>query len=274
MPELPEVQTVVDTLSHLIESKEIKTVELRWEKILANARVDEFSKRLQRQKFLAFSRRGKYLLFELNQDMLIVHLRMEGKFFYYPKPTVPDKHTHVVFIFTDNSELHYHDVRKFGKMYLYHKDEPYKALDSLGKEPWDENLTVQYLRNCIGKRKISVKQLLLEQGIIAGIGNIYASEILFEAHIHPETTVNKLTDADLANIITYTRKVLKEAIAAGGTTVRSYTSSLGVSGRFQLSLFVYDREGKSCKRCHTPIIRITQNGRSSFFCPNCQQVKV
>ena len=271
MPELPEVQTVLSTLEHLIAGKEISQIDILWDNILENVENEEFITSLVGKSFQQFNRKGKYLIFQIEDETLISHLRMEGKFYYFEKEETPNKHTHIVFRFSDGSSLHYHDIRKFGRMYLYHHEEEWKALQLLGKEPWDESLTVAYLKQKIAKRKINVKQLLLDQSIIAGIGNIYASEILFRAKIHPLTLARKLKDSELQSLMDCTRFILEEAIAQGGTTVRSYTSSLGVSGKFQLFLFVYQREGELCKICGSKINRIIQNGRSSFYCPTCQK---
>ena len=271
MPELPEVQTVLSTLEHLIARKEIAKIDILWDNILENVGNEEFITSLVGKSFQQFKRKGKYLIFQFEDETLITHLRMEGKFYYFKNEEIPNKHTHIVFHFSDGSSLHYHDIRKFGRMYLYHHEEEWKALQLLGKEPWDESLTVAYLKQKIGKRKINVKQLLLDQSIIAGIGNIYASEILFRTKIHPLTLARKLKNSELQSLIDCTRSILEEAIAQGGTTVRSYTSSLGVSGKFQLSLFVYQREGELCKICGSEIKRIAQNGRSSFYCPTCQK---
>ena len=271
MPELPEVQTVLSTLEHLIAGKKITQIDVLWDNILENVEKMEFTTSLIGKSFQQFKRKGKYLIFHLEDETLVSHLRMEGKFYYYKNNVIPNKHTHIVFHFDDGSSLHYHDVRKFGRMYLYHKEEELKALSVLGLEPWDKSLNVNYLNQKIRNRKLSVKQLLLDQSIIAGIGNIYASEILFRIQTHPLTLANKLTDSKLQELIDFTRLILEEAIAQGGTTVRSYTSSLGVSGKFQLSLYVYQREGEACKICGAVIKRITQNGRSSFYCPTCQK---
>ena len=273
MPELPEVQTVVDTLKNLIQAKRISNVEVLWDNTIANVPSAIFSKQLIGQSFHSFLRRGKYLVFQLDDYVLITHLRMEGKFYYHQERTIPDKHTHVLIHFEDGSSIHYHDVRKFGKMYLYASDEEQVVLSNLGKEPWDKELTCAYLKKKIGNKKITVKQFLLDQSIITGIGNIYANEILFLAGIHPTKKVDTLSEKNLKDIIQYTQNVLELAIQKGGTTVRSYTSSLGVTGKFQLSLLVYQREGQMCKHCHSIIEKLVQNGRSSFYCPKCQKVE-
>lgn len=273
MPELPEVETVVRTLEQLIKGKTIKDIEIYWDNIIERKEIDSFKEVLIGQTFQDFSRRGKYLLFGLDHTMLVVHLRMEGKFYYYKTSTPKEKHTHVIFFFTDGSELHYHDVRKFGKMYLYPLNEGYICLDKLGKEPFDEELTVEYLITMSKNKRISIKQFLLDQSVIAGIGNIYADEICFLAKINPKTTVDKISKKKWIELLQAVQTVLKEAIEQGGTTIRSYTSSLGVTGLFQQQLNAYGRFGKPCVDCGTLLQKTKITGRTTVFCPTCQKVK-
>ena len=185
MPELPEVETVVRTLENRINRRIIKRVTVRWPKIIDNVTAEEFENRLVGQQFVSFSRRGKFLLFELTDYMLIAHLRMEGKFYVHDEETNPDKHTHVIFVL-DRGELHFNDVRKFGRLYLYAKNTDYSCLDKLGKEPWDETLTAEYLKKYCRGRSTAIKSQLLDQSMIAGIGNIYANEICFDVRINDE----------------------------------------------------------------------------------------
>lgn len=207
-------------------------------------------------------------MFGLDNYYLLSHLRMEGKFFVKNKKEQRDKHEHVVFSFTDNIELRYHDTRKFGKMYLQKKEkiENNKPLSELGLEPWDRKLTTKYLKDKLSKKPIKTE--LLNQSIIAGIGNIYADEILFLSKIHPEKESNKLTDKNLEDIIKYTKETLEKAIKLGGTTIKSYTSSEGVHGRFQNELLVHTKE--ICPICKNQIMKIKVGGRGTYYCPKCQ----
>ena len=196
---------------------------------------------------------------------------MEGKYFI-KEPSEPlNKHDHVVFTLNDKEELRYNDTRKFGKMHLVKKEELNNSLLSkLGKEPWDKTLTKEYLKEKINNKK-AIKTLLLDQSIIVGIGNIYADEILFLSKINPETIGSNLNDKNLLDIIENTKKVLEKAIEAGGTTIHTYTSVDGITGRFQQELLVHNRKGNPCPECKTEIVKIVVNGRGTYYCPKCQK---
>ncbi len=272
MPELPEVETVKNTLKKQILNKKIILANIYWDNIIAFPNVKEFKRQIKNQQINDILRRGKWLMFELDDYFLLSHLRMEGKYFIKNKEDVRDKHEHVIFTFADNSELRYHDTRKFGKMYLIKKEEVYKVkpLKDLGKEPWDKTLNKEYLKTKLNKKPI--KTQLLDQSIIVGIGNIYADEVLFLSKINPEYPGDKLKDKDLDSIIKYTRQVLEKAIQFGGTTVKSYTSSEGVHGRFQNELLVHTK--KICPKCQNKIEKITVGGRGTYYCPKCQKLKL
>ncbi len=272
MPELPEVETVVRTLEKQVGPRTIESVNVIYPRIIDNIPVEEFSLALKGQKFEKYDRRGKFLVFTLTDYIMIVHLRMEGKFYYFKEQQEPFKHTHLVFDL-DKGQLHYNDVRKFGRFYLYRKGEELTVLKKLGLEPFDEKLTAGYCRNYCRKSSKPVKQLLLDQGMIVGIGNIYASEICFEAKINPNHQANRISLNKWDEIIAAARKILAEAIQAGGTTIRSYTSSLGVTGLFQQTLAVYGKEGEPCLDCGAAIIKEKTDGRSTYYCPHCQKEK-
>ena len=213
---------------------------------------------------------GKYLIFELTDYYLVSHLRMEGKFFIKNINDEIVKHEHVIFTLDDKS-LRYHDTRKFGKMYLVEKDKLFidTPLNNIGKDPWDKSLNIDYLKDKLNSSK-HIKTLLLDQSIISGIGNIYADEILFKSNINPLRCGKDLNDSDLSNIIENTKTILSKSIENGGTTIRSYTSSLGVIGHFQDYLMVHQRENKECKVCKNIIIKTKVNGRGTYYCPKCQ----
>lgn len=270
MPELPEVETVVVLLRDLIINKEIRNVEVFWDNIIAHPHLGEFESKIKNQTFRSVNRRGKYIIFELTDYILISHLRMEGKYYVFDTPKDKSKHTHVIYNFKDGGQMHYHDTRKFGKMYLYSKSENLDAISDLGPEPWDPNLTGKSLKIKARKKTIPIKSFLLDQKIIAGIGNIYANEILFAARIHPETRTYKITIKEFEEIILSTQDILDRAIQDGGTTIRSYTSSLGVTGLFQQSLYVHNKEDELCRCCNSKIIKIMVNKRGTYLCPTCQ----
>lgn len=272
MPELPEVETVVRTLENMIQGRSIEQIEVRWDKTVVGD-TEEFKQKILHQHFNAFKRRGKYLLFELDNCTLCVHLRMEGKFFVQDPNEEISKHVHVLFTLDNKQQLRYHDTRKFGRMEIIDKSENYDDFKELGLEPFDPRLTVAYLNAKRKGKSISLKQFLLDQHNIAGIGNIYADEICFRMNLHPATKINRLSKNDLSSCIIATQEVLEAAIKKGGTTIRSYTSSLGVTGRFQLEIQVHSREKEPCIRCKTPIRKIRHATRGTYFCPCCQKRK-
>ena len=272
MPELPEVETVKNTLKRQILGKRIKDIKILYDGIIATNK-DEFKKMIG-QEIIDIKRRGKFLIFVLNDYYLVSHLRMEGKYFIKNSSLPIIKHEHIIFDLGD-LELRYHDTRKFGKMYLVTKDKLYTdtPLSKLGLEPWDKNLTSKYLKDKVNSN-IPIKTLLLDQNIITGIGNIYADEILFKSHINPLKKGKDISIDECDLIIKYTKDILEKAIEKGGTTIRSYTSSLGVTGHFQGSLLVHNKEGEHCPICHNIILKTKVNGRGTYYCPKCQGEKV
>ena len=270
MPELPEVETVVRTLENQIINQKINKIKVFHGKLIENYDYEKFSKELKYEQFLEFDRRGKWLIFKLTNHTLCVHLRMEGKFFVLPKNSNPLKHTMCLFEL-DDVQLQYNDTRMFGKFYLYKNDENLKCLENLGYEPWDENLTSDYLLNYCKNKKMAIKSQLLDQKMISCIGNIYSCEICYDCKINPHIPAKEITKKQWDKIIKSTRKILEQAIINKGTTIRTYTSSLGVSGGNQFSLKVYDKKGCMCKRCGKTIIREEINQRGTYWCPGCQK---
>lgn len=273
MPELPEVETVKETLKLRLVGKRIVGVQVYHDNIIEYPMVMDFKKQIINQKVNSMERYGKWLIFVLDDYYLLSHLRMEGKYFFRTSQEERNKHEHVVFSLDDGTELRYMDVRKFGKMHLIGKDEIKKKgpLIEMGLEPWDKDLTVEYLKVKYSKKRLPIKTVLLDQSIIVGIGNIYANEILFLSNINPLVPSKDLTDKDLNNIIINTREVLEKAIKKGGTTIRSYTSVDGVHGLFQQELYVHQQADKPCRNCSTNIIKIKVGGRGTYYCPKCQK---
>ncbi len=270
MPELPEVQTVCDTLSYQIADAMISDVVVLYPKIIEGD-IEEFRKGLLNQHFRRFRRRGKYLLFEMDDVTFVSHLRMEGKYFIYETEVPYGKHDHVVFVLSDGRRLVYNDVRKFGRMNLTEKRRQYRKFRDLGPEPFWDSFNADYCRSYLSGRRMPIKEALLDQRFVAGIGNIYADEILFACHIHPKTPCDQLDEKQISDLIRQSRKILKRAIRAGGTTIRSYTSSLGVTGRFQMYLRAHDQ--KVCPLCGKKIVKIRVGSRGTYFCENCQKEK-
>ena len=268
MPELPEVETVKNTLKRQVIGKKIISVDVLYN-MIDKPDVETFKKLVKNQTIIDIKRRGKFLMFELNDYYLLSHLRMEGKYFIDGNIT---RHDHVVFHF-DDGILKYNDTRKFGKMYLIDKDKVYdeKPLSLLGLEPWDDKLNSDYLKDKLKNKRLPIKSLLLDQSIIVGIGNIYADEILFKSRINPLKRGCEIDNNDCDNIIKYTREILESAIKMGGTTIKSYESSRGVHGRFQDNLLVHNHEGDKCPDCKSIVVKIKVNGRGTYYCPKCQK---
>lgn len=268
MPELPEVQTVLDTLEYRIKDCKIIDIKILYKPIVEDSeRV--FKSKLINQHFRNFKRRGKYLLFEMDDVTLVSHLRMEGKYFILTDSNPLSKHDHVIFYLDNGKQLRYNDVRKFGRMNVIEKDDEYRDFHNLGPEPFSKEFNLHYCKEYLKNKKLPIKQILLDQSFVAGIGNIYADEILFSIKVNPKKLGNQLTDEQIKDLIKNTRSILKKAIKAGGTTIRSYTSSLGVTGRFQLSLKVHTM--KKCPICNSDIKKIVVGGRGTYYCERCQK---
>ena len=271
MPELPEVETVKKALLKKLQNKKILNIKILYSNIFENQDVEEVKSLIKNQTINNIERKGKWLIFCLDDYYLLSHLRMEGKYIFKPLNSCFEKHEHVSFIFEDE-ELRYKDTRKFGRMYLLKKDELNKFLTSkLGYEPWDKNLTIAYLKENLKNKTLPIKTLLLDQKLIAGIGNIYADEILFLSKINPHRKGKSLNDEELEKIIENTKKVLEQAIKDGGTTIRSYTSVDNKIGNHQNNLLVHKKENEKCLICKNLIKKDRINGRSTYYCSNCQK---
>jgi len=275
MPELPEVETVKASLKNLIVGKTINHVIVKYDKIIQNISTEMFQSQLEGQTLHDIGRFGKYLFFHFDQVTLISHLRMEGKYFIKPIDDSIEKHEHIIFVFTDGTSLRYHDTRKFGTMELVPLGEQLysKSLTRMGLEPFDNLFTVTYLQSKIKKSVRPLKSFLLDQNNVSGLGNIYVDEVLFMAKLHPETQVCELSTLELQRVVDASIKVLTKAVELGGTTIRSYLSSLGVTGRFQNELHVHMRQAENCHVCNTPIIKMKVGGRGTYLCPTCQKRK-
>ena len=269
MPELPEVQTVLDTLQLKIKDRKIIDIKVLYKPIV-DYPTNKFIKSLIGQHFRCFKRRGKYLLFEMDDITLVSHLRMEGKYFVVDDSFPKSKHDHVIFYLDNGMQLRYNDVRKFGRMELIEKQDDYRVFKQLGPEPFSKDFNLKYCKEYLSNKNKPIKEILLDQSFVAGIGNIYADEILFKTKINPKLAAKKLSDDNIKDLIKYTRLTLAGAIKAGGTTIRSYTSSLGVTGRFQLKLKVHTM--KKCKTCNSDIKKIVVGGRGTYYCPKCQKL--
>lgn len=273
MPELPEVETVKNTLKLRLVGRQIKGVNILWDNIIAYPSKEEFINEIKNKIIIDIKRRGKFLMFDLDDYYLLSHLRMEGKYFFKKHGDEINKHEHIIFDLDNDEELRYMDTRKFGKMYLIKKENINNTgpLKDLGLEPWDDNLTSEYLLNKYKNKRLPIKTVLLDQGIIVGIGNIYADEILFLTKINPLKKCNLLNKEECEKIIKYTREVLEKAIKMGGSTIRTYSSVDGVHGLFQNELLVHGKDKDVCPDCNNKIEKIRVGGRGTYYCPKCQK---
>ncbi len=274
MPELAEVRTVARTLNERIVGKKIIDITINYGKII-DGDLEDFEKNVTNSYILSVDNYGKWLFISLGEYTIMSHLRMEGKYFIKGTKDPVEKHEHVIFHLDDGSDLRYHDTRKFGRMRLVKTEEIYKTpeIAKLGIEPDNKALTGEYLYNMVHDSKLPIKSLLLDQSIINGLGNIYTNEVLFAAGIHPETEGNKITLKDAKKMVEESRKIITKATEMGGTTIRSYTSSLGVYGSYQSELKVQSRDKEKCLVCGSDIKKIRVGGRGTYFCPKCQKRK-
>lgn len=273
MPELPEVETIKKTLENLVIDKKISDITIHWPKIIKQPDdISHFKTILTGETIRKMDRRGKFLLFYLDDHVLVSHLRMEGKYRVVPSIEPIEKHTHVIFHFTDDSELRYHDVRKFGTMHVFPigQELTAKPLNQLGPDPFQEAYTFEYVMDKMGKTRRNIKAALLDQSIIAGLGNIYVDEVLFLSHIHPEKRANTLSENEMKKVWQNAQLVLEKAVKQGGTTIRSYVDGAGEMGMFQQELYVYGQQNEPCKQCGMEIVKLKVAGRGTHICPTCQ----
>jgi formamidopyrimidine-DNA glycosylase len=272
MPELPEVETIVRSLRPRLSGLKISTFGLLFRPILRNENRNVL-KKLRGRKIRNLARRGKMILVHCEKNLtLIFHLKMTGQLLFCSKREPLDKHAHFILNFKGHSrELRFCDVRKFGFVSCVQTSDVLGCpeLKSLGPEPLE--ISFQNFLKLFQNRKARLKSLLLNQNFIAGIGNIYADEILFEARLHPLTPASSLMQGDIRRLWRATRHVLKRAIAERGSTIRDYRNSEGEEGNFQNFLKVYGRSSLCCRRCGEKIVRFRLGQRSTFFCPRCQK---
>lgn len=281
MPELPEVESVRRGLNELVVGETVEKVEVRWPRIIGSPAHNQFARQLIGQTIEKVDRRGKFLLFYFTDDVMISHLRMEGKYaLVEPEENgqlpLRGKHTHVIFYLESGKKLLYNDVRKFGRMHLVPKGEEFKhtSLMKLGPEPIAKDFILEDMREFLTRRTKAIKGVLLDQEIVVGIGNIYADEILHRAQIHPITPANTLTEDEEIRLHERIIQVMDEAVQSGGTTIRSYANAFGDVGNFQDKLQVYGRDGEKCLTCSTEIQKMKVAGRGTHYCPVCQVLKV
>jgi formamidopyrimidine-DNA glycosylase len=253
-----------------IVGQTIEGIEVRERRLRLPITAD-ISQRTVGRRIISIDRRGKYLLVHLSgSEAVLAHLGMSGTFILRPLTAPLELHDHLRFLLSGGSALVFNDPRRFG-LILLGNPESFGELAHMGPDPLSEEFTPAWLYQLTRGRKRPVKNLLMDQRLIAGIGNIYANEILFEAGVRPSRQARRVKLAELDLLFQATRRVLQEAIASGGSSISDYRDGGGQPGYFQLMFRVYDRHGEPCRRCGTAVRRVVHAGRSSFYCPSCQQ---
>lgn len=270
MPELPEVETVVRGLMPDMVGRTFMGVRVDWPREVHLLSADELGDRLAGQRVEAMRRRGKYIIFDLTHDTLLVHLKMTGRLYVTPadQQQDDDRWAHVVFALDDGRELRFSDSRKFGRVYLVANAE--EIIGKLGPEPLEAEFTLEQFRERITGRQSTIKPLLLNQEFIAGVGNIYADEALWRAQINPNRKADTLTEAEIERLYHAIRESLQLGIDHQGSTLSTYRKPDGTIGGYQHHFVVYDRANKPCDRCGSPISKIWLGQRGTHFCPQCQ----
>ncbi len=274
MPELPEVETVGRGIHNKIHHKILMRVELRRPDLRFPIPAD-LPERVQSQKVIRIHRRNKYVLIDLQNNLTVmIHLGMSGRITFQENDHFDrEKHDHVLFYFADGSVMVFNDTRRFGMVDYIATDQinTHRLIKNIGLDPFDEKLTPAWLRDKFAAKKTVIKTALLDQRIIAGLGNIYVCEALFRSRIHPLIQAGKLKEEQFPILLQHIRDVLSEAIDAGGSSLKDYVQTSGELGYFQKEFQVYGRAGQDCYICQTPIARVKQAGRSTFYCPHCQK---
>lgn len=275
MPELPEVETIKKVIDPQIQGLIIEKVTVRRPEVTAYPRADDFCMRLTGQTISHMMRRGKFLIIWLcSNDRIILHLRMTGCLLIAPTDSPEEKYTHIIFSLNNGNELRFSDTRRFGRFWLIKKGEAdvYSGIEKLGIEPFDKALSAEYLHVYLGRRKKSVKECLLDQNIIAGIGNIYSDEILFSSGIYPSCPANRLKMSDWERLAVALPECISYFIGVNEVTPEEYLETKGQDYRNTPYLQVYGQEGKPCPKCGTILCRIVVGGRGSVHCPVCQKI--
>ena len=270
MPELPEVETIKNEISRRVVGQTITGISILDAKLVAPVPVEDFCRGLEGQGVESIGRRGKYLLFKLSgKETLILHFRMTGSLeLSVGKAAQPARHTRATILFSNGTCLTFNDQRRFGTMQVVKNASFLEG--KLGPEPLSEDFTTDLLEQKLRQRSIPLKATLLDQSVLAGMGNMYTDEALFAARIHPEKRANSLTDSEIEALHHSIRKVLSEAIDKKGASVDTYVRPGGERGTAQLGFNVAHRKGQPCPVCGTQIERIKIGGRGTYFCPRCQ----
>lgn len=275
MPEMPEVETVVQDLRKSgLEGRKIANVEIHWPRTVGKPSVSEFVQSITKSTILSVGRRGKFITFHLsNKKYLFVHLRMTGRFLFSLKPTEVGPYDRIVLKFEDGSILKFHDTRKFGRWYLV--SDEIEITGNLGPEPLDDTFTISIFQKALTSKKRQLKPLLLDQSFLAGLGNIYVDEALWLAKLHPLRLSDSLSTSEIKQLYKSIQEALRRGLETQGTTLGKGKSNFyrldGGKGSHQDKLNVFRKTGLPCPRCQTPIVRLVVAQRSTHICPNCQK---
>lgn len=271
MPELPEVETtktsLLPLLHHRVQSVTVRDSRLRW------AVPDDIS-RLVGQELRALKRRSKYILAEFETDQMLWHLGMSGSFRLCTAQDELRKHDHLILTFDDGTELRYHDPRRFGCILWLNDEHQKKLIDTLGPEPLSDAFNADYLYEKLRTKQVGIKIAIMDNHVVVGVGNIYATESLFNLGIHPAQPANTLSSEQIAGLVVEIKRILSHAIQLGGSTLRDYTNAMGENGYFQQTLLAYGRAGEMCVNCETTLENMKLGQRASVFCPQCQPLKL
>ena len=271
MPELPEVETTKTSLRpllhHRVQSVTVRDSRLRW------AIPDDISC-LVGQELRALKRRSKYILAEFETDQMLWHLGMSGSFRLSTAQDELRKHDHLILTFDDGTELRYHDPRRFGCILWLNDEHQKKLIDTLGPEPLSDAFNADYLYEKLRTKQVGIKIAIMDNHVVVGVGNIYATESLFNQGIHPAQPANTLSSEQIAGLVVEIKRILSHAIQLGGSTLRDYTNAMGENGYFQQTLLAYGRAGEMCVNCETTLENMKLGQRASVFCPQCQPLKL
>lgn len=269
MPELPEVETTKTSLVPLIYQKvlyvQVRESRLRWP-------IPEDIQQLQGQKLIGLTRRSKYILAEFEHHTMLWHLGMSGSFRICDEAEQLRKHDHLIIQFED-MQLRYHDPRRFGCIIWLNNQSQSKLIDTLGPEPLSDEFDAEYLFEKLKNKNVGTKVAIMDNHIVVGVGNIYATESLFNLGIHPAQPASSLSKLQVQNLVIEIKRILKQAIDLGGSTLRDYSNAMGENGYFQQTLLAYGRAGEMCINCETTLENLKLGQRASVFCPQCQPLK-
>ena len=270
MPELPEVETTKTSLNPLLNQRvqavRVFNPSLRWA-------IPNDIEKLIGQQLTQLTRRSKYILAHFEQDQMLWHLGMSGSFRLCQQSDEVRKHDHLIIDFED-VQLRYHDPRRFGCILWLDQANQSKLIDTLGPEPLSEDFNATYLAEKLNKKNVAIKVALMDNHVVVGVGNIYATESLFNIGVHLAQPASTLTKSQIKNLVVEVKRILKQAIDLGGSTLRDYSNAKGENGYFQQTLLAYGRAGEMCVNCETTLENLKLGQRASVFCPQCQKLKL